>query len=180
MLAQQIFFSTESNHHDRCPRTTSLNTSNAHLRAIVQGVGIFETLDDGASWSPRNHGLRADWPRPDPEVGFCVHKLVVSPCDPDRLYQQNHCGIFRIDRPAVRWTEIGATMPKSVGSIGFPMTLHPRDPVGKLARSAHTPTRRWQGHADRYASMAMHSRAGSGNQTTYTRSWLWKNVPLTR
>jgi len=47
---------------------------------------------------------------------------------PDRLYQQNHCGIFRLDRPSDRWIDIGAGMPKTVGNIGFPMTLHPRDP----------------------------------------------------
>ncbi|HEY2936476.1 MAG TPA: sialidase family protein, partial [Gaiellaceae bacterium] len=39
--------------------------------AIVQGFGIFETTDDGASWTPRNRGLRADWPLEDPEVGYC-------------------------------------------------------------------------------------------------------------
>ena len=37
-------------------------------------------------------------------------------------------GIYRLDRPADRWTDIGVSMPKSVGSIGFPMVLHPRDP----------------------------------------------------
>src|SRR5262245_54489216 len=35
----------------------------AHYWAIVQGFGIFETTDDGASWTPRNKGLRTDWPR---------------------------------------------------------------------------------------------------------------------
>ena len=49
--------------------------------AIVQGVGIFETTDDGSSWTPRNKGLRADWPIENPEVGYCVHKLVMSPVD---------------------------------------------------------------------------------------------------
>src|SRR5512133_3965925 len=44
--------------------------------AIVQGVGLFETTDDAQSWTPRNRGLRADWPREHEEVGFCVHKLV--------------------------------------------------------------------------------------------------------
>jgi hypothetical protein len=50
------------------------------------------------------------------------------PAMPDRLYQQNHCGIYRLDRPAERWQDIGASMPKSVGDIGFPMVVHPRDP----------------------------------------------------
>ena len=65
--------------------------------AIVQGFGIFETTDDGASWTPRNQGLRADWPLENPEVGYCVHKLVMSPVDTARLYQQNHVGMHRSD-----------------------------------------------------------------------------------
>jgi len=35
---------------------------------------------------------------------------------------------FRAGRTLQRWTDIGAAMPKSVGPIGFPMVLHPRDP----------------------------------------------------
>src|SRR5881392_4340828 len=26
------------------------------------------------------------------------------------MYQQNHCGIYRLDRPAERWQDIGATI----------------------------------------------------------------------
>jgi hypothetical protein len=40
----------------------------------------------------------------------------LHPRAPDRLYQQNHCGIYRIDRPADRWTDIGAAMPKVGGA----------------------------------------------------------------
>ena len=47
--------------------------------AIVQGIGAYETNDFGADWTPRNRGLRADWPREHEEVGFCVHRLVRSP-----------------------------------------------------------------------------------------------------
>jgi hypothetical protein len=47
---------------------------------------------------------------------------------PDRLYQQNHCGIYRLDRPEQRWTRIGDNMPPAIGDIGFPIELHPRDP----------------------------------------------------
>ena len=47
---------------------------------------------------------------------------------PDRLYQQNHCGIYRIDRPQETWTRIGDNMPREIGDIGFPIELHPRDP----------------------------------------------------
>ena len=68
-----------------------------HVWTIVQGVGAFESTDGGTEWTPRNRGLRADWPREHEEVGFCVHRLVRSPADPSRMYQQNHVGMHRSD-----------------------------------------------------------------------------------
>jgi photosystem II stability/assembly factor-like uncharacterized protein len=96
----------------------------SRLWAVVQGVGIFETTDDGASWTPRNRGLRADWPRPHDEIGFCVHKLVMSPVDHDRLYQQNHCGMHRSDDGGRSWTEITEGLPTD---FGFAAAAHPHD-----------------------------------------------------
>jgi hypothetical protein len=52
----------------------------------------------------------------------------LHPLAPDVLYQQNHCGIYRMHRPEGRWVRIGKNMPKKVGDVGFPMVLHPRDP----------------------------------------------------
>jgi photosystem II stability/assembly factor-like uncharacterized protein len=92
--------------------------------AIVQGVGLFETNDDAASWTPRNRGLRADWPRPHEEVGFCVHKLVRSPVDGDRMYQQNHVGMHRSDDAGQTWTEITEGLPTE---FGFAAATHPHD-----------------------------------------------------
>ena len=92
--------------------------------AIVQGYGIFETPDDGSSWTPRNRGLRADWPLEDPEVGYCVHKLVLSPVDRDRLYQQNHCGMHRSDDGGHSWVEITDGLPTD---FGFAAAVHPHD-----------------------------------------------------
>jgi photosystem II stability/assembly factor-like uncharacterized protein len=92
--------------------------------AVIQGFGIFETTDDGASWTPRNRGLRAEWPLEDPEVGYCVHKLVMSPADHDRLYQQNHCGMHRSDDAGLSWTEITEGLPSD---FGFAAAAHPHD-----------------------------------------------------
>jgi len=92
--------------------------------AIVQGFGIFETTDDGASWTPRNKGLRADWPLENPEVGYCVHKLVMSPVDTDRLYQQNHVGMHRSDDAGQSWVEISEGLPTE---FGFAAAAHPHD-----------------------------------------------------
>jgi photosystem II stability/assembly factor-like uncharacterized protein len=98
--------------------------SPAHWFAIVQGIGIFETTDDGATFTPRNKGLRADWPLEHEDVGFCVHKLVVSPQDDRRLYQQNHVGMHRSDDAGETWTEITEGLPTE---FGFAAAAHPHD-----------------------------------------------------
>src|SRR5919205_739287 len=92
--------------------------------AIVQGIGLFETTDDGKTWTPRNRGLRADWPREHDEVGFCIHKLVRSPIDGDRMYQQNHVGMHRTDDGGQTWTEITEGLPTE---FGFAAATHPHD-----------------------------------------------------
>jgi photosystem II stability/assembly factor-like uncharacterized protein len=92
--------------------------------AVVQGIGIFETADGGTSWTPRNRGLRADWPREHEEIGFCVHKLVMSPVDHTRLYQQNHCGMHRSDDGGLSWSEITEGLPSD---FGFAAAAHPHD-----------------------------------------------------
>jgi photosystem II stability/assembly factor-like uncharacterized protein len=95
----------------------------ARFWAVVQGFGIFETTDDGESWTPRNEGLRAEWPIEEPGVGYCVHKLVLSP-DLDRMYQQNHCGMHRSDDGGKSWTEITEGLPSD---FGFAAAAHPHD-----------------------------------------------------
>ena len=92
--------------------------------AIVQGIGAYETTDGGSNWTPRNRGLRADWPRDHEEVGFCVHKLVRSRVDGDRLYQQNHVGMHRSDDAGQSWTEITEGLPTE---FGFAAAAHPHD-----------------------------------------------------
>jgi photosystem II stability/assembly factor-like uncharacterized protein len=96
----------------------------SHFWVVVQGFGIFETTDDGATWTPRNRGLRADWPLENPEVGYCVHKLVMSPVDRERLYQQNHCGMHRSDDGGRSWVEITDGLPTD---FGFAAAAHPHD-----------------------------------------------------
>ncbi|HLX31921.1 MAG TPA: hypothetical protein VKR79_04050 [Gaiellaceae bacterium] len=90
---------------------------------IVQGIGAFQTEDGGSSWTPRNKGLRRDWPSEWEDVGFCVHKLVRS-ADPQRMYQQNHVGMHRSDDAGQSWTEITEGLP---GDFGFAAAVHPHD-----------------------------------------------------
>ena len=102
-----------------------------HLYISISGNdgGVFETRDQGQSWKPLNAGsLAPALPEPYPEYGQDPHCLRLHPLAPDVLYQQSHCGIYRLQRPASRWERIGENMPKEVGDIGFPIVLHPRDP----------------------------------------------------
>ncbi len=109
------------------PRDTS------HLYIGLSMGGVFESRDRGEHWSPLNQGCQADFLlSPDPEYGHDPHCVQLHPLQPDRLYQQNHCGIYRMDRTgdrsSDRWIRIGEQMPKQIGDIGFPIVLHPRDP----------------------------------------------------
>jgi photosystem II stability/assembly factor-like uncharacterized protein len=103
-----------------------------HLYVSMSGGGTFESRDAGATWTPLNKGVLALFhPDPDPLYGHDPHCVVLHPARPDRLYQQNHCGIYRLDRAAGqadRWIRIGEAMPKEIGDIGFSITVHPRDP----------------------------------------------------
>jgi len=99
-----------------------------HLYFAMSGGGVHESVDGGRTWTPLLKGLdvvegfdRADATVHDP------HCIRICPSNPDRLYQQNHCGIYRLDRPSDTWVRIGKSMPERVGDIGFPMVVHPRD-----------------------------------------------------
>jgi hypothetical protein len=96
----------------------------------MSGGGVHESLDRGKTWRVLITGMEVvegfgfDASNPafhDP------HCLRMCPSNPDRIYQQNHCGIYRIDRPSDSWVRIGKNMPEEVGDIGFTMTVHPRD-----------------------------------------------------
>ncbi|MFZ2973104.1 MAG: glycosyl hydrolase [Ferribacterium limneticum] len=99
-----------------------------HLYFAMSGGGVHESYDGGLSFTPLVDGMEvvegfdpADTSFHDP------HCVRLCPSNPDRLYQQNHCGIYRLDRPGRRWQRIGRNMPKDVGDIGFPMVVHPHD-----------------------------------------------------
>lgn len=99
-----------------------------HLYIGMSTGGVFESRDGGAAWSPLNKGVAADFlPDPDAAYGHDPHCLRVHPVTGD-VFQQNHCGIYRLDRVRSRWERIGRAMPIEIGDIGFPLALHPRDP----------------------------------------------------
>ncbi|SDT17631.1 hypothetical protein SAMN04488570_3749 [Nocardioides scoriae] len=90
--------------------------------------GVYQTRDDGASWSPRNQGIRAEF-LPEgqqyPEFGQCVHKVARHPSRPERLFLQNHGGVYRSDDEGGSWTSIAEGLP---ADFGFPVVVHPHEP----------------------------------------------------
>jgi photosystem II stability/assembly factor-like uncharacterized protein len=82
----------------------------------ISAAGAFRSLDGGETWEPYNQGVRADFmPDKFPEVGQCVHKLLAHPRDPEKLYQQNHCGVYRGKLAGKKWTDISKGLPTRFG-----------------------------------------------------------------
>jgi photosystem II stability/assembly factor-like uncharacterized protein len=95
----------------------------------ISSAGVFHSADGGESWEPRNQGTRCDFLPEEqryPEYGQCVHCLVLAPGTDERLYQQNHCGMYRSRDGGRQWDSIEAGLPSS---FGFPAAAHPKDPA---------------------------------------------------
>ncbi len=60
-----------------------------------------------------------------PEFGQCVHKIAMHPDHPERLFLQNHWGLYRSDDYAENWTDIANGVPSD---FGFAMVMNPRNP----------------------------------------------------
>jgi len=98
-----------------------------HIYFGMSGGGVHESTDGGKSFKVLVDGLDVveGFPKDEPTV-HDPHCIRMCPSNPDRLYQQNHCGVYRIDRPSSTWVRIGRSMPKKVGDVGFTMVVHPR------------------------------------------------------
>lgn len=93
----------------------------------ISTAGVFHTKDGGRSWTPRNQGTRCDFfgdGATYPEYGQCVHSLAMASGRPERLYQQNHCGMYRSDDGGQHWQSIENGLPSD---FGFATATHPRD-----------------------------------------------------
>ncbi len=99
-----------------------------HLYFAMSGGGVHESVDGGKTFLPLVQGLDiVEGFNPAVVTFHDPHCVRLCPSNPDRLYQQNHCGIYRLDRPSNTWVRIGKNMPKTIGDIGFPMIVHPRN-----------------------------------------------------
>lgn len=101
-------------------------TDGQSVLAALSTGGVYRTADGGETWSPANRGVKAEFypgERNYPEFGQCVHKVARDPEDPDRLFLQNHGGVYRSDDGGDSWQDIAPGLPSE---FGFAMVTHPR------------------------------------------------------
>ncbi|GCE24032.1 WD40/YVTN/BNR-like repeat-containing protein [Dictyobacter kobayashii] len=82
------------------------------------------TEDGGESWQAIN---QLEQPQAEGWTSICTstHRLLQHTYQPDTLYQQSRCGLFRSTDAGTNWTSISQGLPST---FGFPLTLDVRHP----------------------------------------------------
>lgn len=98
-----------------------------HIYVAVSCAGVIETRDGGKTWVPCNKGMLNDYlPNPEAEWGHDPHIVVLCPAQPDRLWQQNHTGVFTSKDGAKSWKRVSKK--KAGVHFGFPIAADDEDP----------------------------------------------------
>ncbi|MGH8870701.1 MAG: hypothetical protein ACRDWS_01845 [Acidimicrobiia bacterium] len=91
----------------------------------ISAVGVFRSDDEGVTWVPKNDGV----PSVDtaeggerPEVGYCVHGLAQDVQNANRIWRQDHRGVFRTIDGGDSWERIENGLP---AGFGFVIWRHP-------------------------------------------------------
>jgi hypothetical protein len=98
-----------------------------HVTLGVSSGGVWVTEDGGETWNCRATGMRYNFmpdeqnDNPNTQDPHCV---VQSPTNPDILWAQHHCGIFRSTNGSASWEEIPEAGPST---FGFAVAIHPHD-----------------------------------------------------
>lgn len=96
---------------------------------LVVGIscgGAWRTADGGETWDV-GRGMAARYMPPDRLDDATIqdpHLVVRAPSDPDVLWTQHHCGIFRSTDDGRTWAEIAEAGPST---FGFAVAVHPHD-----------------------------------------------------
>ena len=111
-----------------CLHTILPDPSNSkRLFIAISTGGVYRTDDGGENWQPRNQGVRAQF-LPEgqqyPEWGQCVHKIVSHPTNPQRMFLQNHWGLYKSENGGDSWTDIANGVPSD---FGFAMEVDPNN-----------------------------------------------------
>lgn len=97
---------------------------------IVVGVscgGAWRTRDGGRTWSV-GRGMQASFMPPERRNDPVIqdpHRIVQCASDPNVLWTQHHCGIWKSTDRGATWKEVTAATPSS---FGFAVAVHPHRP----------------------------------------------------
>ena len=87
----------------------------------ISAVGVFRTDDGGATWIPKNEGVKTVLEDvTHKEIGRCVHGLAQDPDDPDLIYRQDHSGMYRTSDGGDHWERNESGLP---AAFGFPISI---------------------------------------------------------
>jgi photosystem II stability/assembly factor-like uncharacterized protein len=118
-----------NDHHSRSGWTPGLGGLAAHrilvdagdperIWVAISAVGVFRSEDGGSSFRSVNGGVTQTAPGDDPDIGYCVHGLAADPDDADRIWRQDHSGVYRTADGGDTWERIEEGLP---ARFGFPI-----------------------------------------------------------
>lgn len=85
----------------------------------ISAVGVFRSDDGGDTWHTKNDGVPVILEdKSHKDIGYCVHALVQDPASPDRVWRQDHRGMFRSHDAGESWDRIENGLPSG---FGFPL-----------------------------------------------------------
>ncbi len=105
-----------------CLHTILFHPTNPNrIWLAISAVGAFRSDDGGKSWQVKTKGIDAIITDEKPsEVGRCVHKMVLHPHNPEKLFLQYHHGVYASDNAGDSWYKIEEGLPSN---FGFPMAI---------------------------------------------------------
>ena len=128
------------------------------MYVAITAAGVFRSEDGGDSWLAINDGVAAEFLADESsDVGQCPHKLLLHPAAPDRLWQQNHFGVYRSDDRGDSWIRVDQNGLPS--SFGFPPMLDPANPDGAFVIPETSP----EYHYSPDARLAVYRTRDGGN-----------------
>jgi hypothetical protein len=79
----------------------------------ISAVGVFHSQDSGKSWTPANRGVTQIIESPGhPGIGYCVHGLAQDVSDPQRIWRQDHTGMYRSSDGGRDWERAEGGLPR--------------------------------------------------------------------
>ena len=100
----------------------------SHVTVAVSCGGVWQSFDGGDSWALTASGMKADYlPADSADDGNTQdpHCLVQCAAQPEVLWVQHHCGIYRSVNGGKLWTAIAAPTPSG---FGFAVAVDPQNP----------------------------------------------------